>query len=748
MIYHNKSVYYMKKFSFKLACVLFLVSFILLGFNSYSQKLYKEITLEDIWTNFTFQPRSPQDIRSMKDGEHYCVLEDGMINQYSYKTGAKIKTILKEESLIPERKIVGITIDNYEFSHDESKILITTNPKKIYRHSETAVFYIWDINKQKLISLSDKEHQRLATFSPDNVHLAFVCDNNLFIKDISTGAEEQVTNDGMQGSIINGATDWVYEEELGLVKAFEWSPDGKKIAYYRFDETNVREFSFPEYGELYPVSYKYKYPKAGESNSLVNILMYDMASRTSKKIELLPTPNSQTPNDFYLPRIKWTANPSFLSVLRLNRHQNMLEMLLVDATSLASKIIYTEENKYYLNVPENYVFFKDNKSFLITSERDGYFHIYNIDLNGKIIDQVTKGKWDVDDFKGYDEKNKLVYYTSSESSPLCRDIYSIKLNGDGKKKLTAGKGNYGSEFSSNYKYYIQSFSDANTPAVFSVNTADGKQLRVIEDNADLKEKMNVYGFSKKEFFTFKTSEGIELNGWMIKPADFDPSKKYPVLMDVYGGPASQTVLDRWGGNDYIWNQMLAKKGYIIASVDNRGTGSRGEEFRKCTYLQLGKLESDDQIESAKYLGSLPYVDASRIGIWGWSYGGFMSSLCITKGADYFKTAVAVAPVTNWRNYDNIYTERFMRIPQENQQGYDDNSPVKYAKNLKGKLLLIHGLADDNVHFQNSAEFVMALIKENKQFDTFFYPNKNHFINGANTRLNLYTKLTDFILKNL
>jgi dipeptidyl-peptidase 4 len=735
---------------------IFLTILFFISVNLYPQSIKKEITLDDIWTNFTFSPKYPQDIQSMKNGETYCVLEDGIISEYSYKTGDKIRIVLNEKSLTLEdnspthqlTKSINLEIESYVFSPDESKILLTTNTKKIYRHSSTSVFYIWDIKKQKILPLSYRENQRLATFSPDNNSLAFVCENNIFIKTLDIGTEQQITNDGKKGSILNGATDWVYEEELDLVKAFEWSPDGKKLAYYRFDESNVKEYSFPVYGDLYPAEYKYKYPKAGENNSIVNIYIYDLASKTAKKID------TGTDTDIYLPRIKWTQDANILSVQRLNRHQNKLEILLADASSGKFKVIYKEENKYYISITDNLTFLKNNRQFLITSERDGYNHIYIYDIPVETLHatsphftQVTKGKWDAD-YKGIDEKNNIIYYTASESAPVERDIYSVKINGENKKMLSKKNGSNDASFNPDFNYYVQSFSDANTPPYYTVNTSDGKELRVLESNSALKDKMTEYGFAKKEFFTFKTSEGIELNGCMIKPADFNPSKKYPVFMEVYGGPGSQTVLDSWGGNDFIWQQLLAQKGYIIVSVDNRGTGNRGEEFKKCTYLQLGKLETDDQIEAAKYLGSLPYVDASRIGIWGWSYGGFMTALCLTKGADYFKTGVAVAPVTNWRYYDNIYTERYMRTPAENQQGYDDNSPSKFAISFKGNLLLIHGLNDDNVHFQNSAEFVMALLKENKQFDTFFYPNKNHFINGGKTRLNLYTKITDYILKNL
>ena len=716
----------------------------------YPQNNSKQITLEDIWKNYTFSQKSPREITSMKDGEHYCVLEDGSVNMYSYKTGEKMKTIFDESTFNDEinkspnhqiTKSPSLNLDSYDFSPDESKILITTNTQMIYRYSFTASFYIWDIKLEKLIPLSDKKLQRLATFSPDGSKIAFVFENNIYIKNIKSGIEEQITTDGKDGSIINGSTDWVYGEELDIIKAFEWSPDGTKLAYYHCDETNVPEYSFPVYGELYPENYKYKYPKSGENNSVIQIYVYDLNGKSAKIMDI----GNNT--DIYIPRIKWTPNAS-LSILRLNRMQNKLEILLADAATAASKVIYTEENKYYINITDNLTFLKNNKGFLLTSESSGYNHIYFFDMNGKLINAVTNGNWDVDDFLGIDEKNDIVFYTSSEQSPLERDVYSIKLNGESKKKLSSQKGTNKAEFSSTFKYFILTHSDANTPLSTSVCRNDGKELRMLESNFGLIQKMKDYNFSKKELFSFKTSDGTELNGWMIKPVDFNSNLKYPVLMDVYGGPASQTVRDAWGGSDYVWDQMLAQKGYISVSVDNRGTGSRGEEFRKCTYLQLGRFETDDQIEAAKYIASLPYVDAKRIGIWGWSYGGFMTTLCLTKGSDYFKTGIAVAPVTNWRYYDNIYTERFMRTPQENQMGYDDNSPVKYADRLKGKLLIIHGLADDNVHFQNSAEFISALIKDNKQFETFLYPNKNHFLNGGTTRLHLYTMMTNYIFKNL
>ena len=712
-----------------------------------AQQAKKEITLEDIWSKGTFRSEGVYGINPMKDGEHYSTLDADGVNEYEYKSGKKIRTILFSKDLLPEGKKDPIPFDSYEFSEDESKLLLATEPERIYRHSSRENYYVWDIKNKKLSAVSLNGKQRCATFSPDGDKVAFVRDNNIFIKDFSANKEIQVTTTGKFNSIINGVADWVYEEEFSFTQAFFWSPDGKYIAYYEFDESNVKEFAMNEYmASLYPTVYKFKYPKAGEANSVVKIYVYDVIKGISQPIDI------GKEADQYIPRIKWTNTSNILSIVRMNRHQNKLELLLEDVEKFTNKVILTEESDTYLDIHEGdgdyATFLSDKKSFIIMSERDGYSHLYLYDLTGNLLNQVTKGNWDVTNLSGIDEKNKMIYYISTEVSPTDKDLYSIKFDGSGKKKLSVGKGTTDADFSSNYKYYISTYSDADAPSFISLCSNDGSQLRVLQDNSVLKKKLQEYNFSKKEFFNFKTSEKILLNGWMIKPVNFDSTKKYPVFMTVYGGPGANTVNNSWDGSGFMWYQVLAQKGYIVVSVDGRGTGGRGKEFKNCTYKQLGKLETVDQIETAKYLGNLKYVDKSRIGIQGWSYGGYMTLLCMTKGADYFKTGISVAPVTNWRYYDTIYTERFLQTPQENPSGYDDNSPINYADKLKGKLLLVHGTADDNVHFQNSAEMISALVKANKQFDLFVYPDKAHSISGGNTRLHLYTKMTNFILENL
>ncbi len=494
---------------------------------------------------------------------------------------------------------------------------------------------------------------------------------------------------------------------------------------------------------LYPAEYRYKYPKAGEKNSIVSIHIYQLENQESKEVEI------GNQKDQYIPRIRWTADPNILCVLRMNRHQNKLDYLLAEASSGKARLLMTEEDKYYIDIEkEQLTFLANGKQFINVSERDGFNHIYLYDMNGKVLKQITKGAWEVSDIYGIDQKKGWIYYQSTEPSPSHRDVYAIGLNGNGKRKISTVNGTNSASFSSDFSYYILSNSNSKSPLFVSLHGSDGKLIRVLEDNAKAKIRIAEYQLSPTEFFRFTTSEGVSLNGYMIKPANFDPNKKYPVFMYVYGGPGSQNVADSWGSGRNMWFNYLAQKGYIIACVDNRGTGARGAEFKKMTYLNLGKYETIDQIEAAKWFAKQPYVDGNRIGIWGWSYGGYMSSLCITKGADVFKMAIAVAPVTTWRYYDSIYTERYLRTPQENAQGYDENSPINFADKLRGKFLLIHGTADDNVHFQNSVMFSEALIQANKDFEQAYYPNKNHGIAGGNTTLQLYRKMTDFILNNL
>ena len=747
----------MKKFT-----VLVQIFFVICSLSAQNKK---EITLEDIWVNGTFKPENIWGLQSMNDGLHYTSLEndekssDTYLIKYDYKTGKEVDRILKESELTLDGS-KPISIDEYWFSNDESKVLISTETDRIYRHSTRENYYVYDLKIKKLTKVTAGDKQMYGTFSPDGNKVAFVRNNDIFIKDLLTGIEMRVTYDGKQNNIINGATDWVYEEEFAFDRAYFWSPDGKKVAYYRFDESEVNEFEMSEYqAKLYPSVYKFKYPKAGERNSLVKLFVFDIKTETTVEVKIPKEKKmiDETKNlpkwvesyDYYIPRVKWTNDPNALSFEKMNRLQNKLELILTNASTGDSKVVLTEECKTYIEITDDLTFLKDKKRFIWTSDLAGYNHIFLYEITGKLIKQLTKGNWDVTEFKGVDEDAKTVYYTSTEVSATEKYLYSVKLDGSGKKKISSNKkGTNDVNFSNGHKYFINSFSDVNSPEYFSLHSNDGKLIRVLESNDSLNLKLKQYSLSKKEFFTFKTSQNIELNGWMMKPVNFDPNKKYPVFMTFYGGPGHNEVLNDWNGSNYFWHSLLTQKGYIVACVDNRGTGGRGREFKSCTYKQLGKLETIDQIETAKYLGSLAYVDKTRIGVQGWSFGGYLASLCMTKGADYFKTGIAVAPVTNWRFYDTIYTERYLSTPQDNPSGYDDNSPINFTDLLKGKYLLIHGTADDNVHLQNSIEMSRALIKSNKQFQQFFYPDKNHSIYGGNTRLHLYTQMTNFILENL
>ena len=720
---------------------LLILLFLLPAWNTFSQTANK-LTLEDIYVNRKFSSRGVTGLKPMKNGEEYCLLKKDSLNIYEYVTGKLTRTLVTSGKLIPAGDTVPIEMGNYELSNDETKILFATHEEAIYRHSTIASYYVYNIVSGKLTALSQNGKQRLASFSPDGTKVVFVRDNNIFIRELNTDKEIRITNDGKINAIINGACDWVYEEEFGFSKAFEWSPDSKKLAWYRFDESKVKEYQLTMYGDLYPEHSKYKYPKAGEDNSIVTLSIWNTDSGKTTGIDI----GKET--DSYIPRIKWTTDPEVISFYRLNRHQNKLELLLAQAETGISKVIYTEENKCYIEINDHLTFLGNGKEFLLTSEKDGFRHIYLYDMSGKLVRQLTTGNFEVLALKGVDEKNGLVYFQSTEISPLNKDMYSVTLDGKTRTRLSKQDGTTSAEFSKNFMYYVNRWSDVNTPSRITINKANGEEIRVLQDNSRLKDLLKQYPVSRTEFFSFKTSENIELNGWVLKPADFDPSKKYPVLFTVYGGPGSQTVLNSWGSVS-LWDQYLAQHGIIVVSVDNRGTGGRGEAFKKMTYLQLGKYETIDQIEAAKYFGTLPYVDKSRIGMWGWSFGGYMSLSCLTKGADYFSMAVAVAPVTNWKYYDNIYTERFMRTPKENEEGYESNSPINHANQLKGKLLIIHGTADDNVHTQNSYDFVTALVDANKQFDMQFYPNCNHYINsGKNTTIHLYNRMTEYILKNL
>ena len=703
----------------------------------------QNITLEDIWLKGTFSAKGISEIRSMKDGEHYCILTRTGIEKYAYKTGQKVEDVCLFNTPIMKLKSKMMPImESYAFDNDEKQILLSCEFEPIYRHSGESNYYVYNIENKTFELISQNGKQRLTTFSPDGKMVAFVRDNNIYIFDLQTKEEKQITFDGKMNSIINGTMDWVYEEEFGIIQGFYWSPDSKKIAYYRFDESKVKEYNMQMWGGLYPDDYKFKYPKAGETNSVVDVLIYDLPTQKTTKLDV----GSQ--NDQYIPRIQWTANANTLAIMRMNRWQNKMEILLADAATAQISTIHTEQDKAYIDVPEVWMFLKDGKHFLITSEQDGYNHIYMYSLAGELVKQITTGNYDVVKVNGVDEKGKKIYYTSKESSPINTDLYVINFDGKKKTKLSGQLGTYSASFGEGCRYYISNFTDANTPPVYTIHNAKGKQLVVLQDNADLAAKMKQYGNEVKTFGTFTTSEGVDLNYYIVKPASFDSTKAYPLFFYVYGGPGSQQVTNRYGGSDYYWHRMLAQKGYIVVCVDGRGTGGRGAEFKKVTYKELGKYECIDVIEAAKYFGKQKWVDENRIGIFGWSFGGYLSSLAILKGNDVFKTAIAVAPVTTWRYYNTIYTERFLRRPQENASGYDQNSPINFADQLKGNYLIVHGTGDDNVHYQNALDMISALQKAGKQFDMQMYPNKNHSIYGGNTRWHLYTLMTNYIEENL
>ena len=731
----NKKIKPMKNLKKTLLTILIAITY----FGAFSQQVSKEITLEDIYSDRTFSERSVRGVRSMNDGEHFTTLEESRkIVKYSYKTGETIEILFNSAD-------DNFRINNYQFSSDESKLLLAVNADYIYRRSFKADYYIYDIQSKKLTELSTNGKQMFAAFSPKADKVGFVRNNNIFIKDLETNEEKQITSDGKYNQIINGGTDWVYEEEFAFTRAFFWSPEGEKIAFYKFDESDVRIFNMTKYnGDLYPENYAFKYPKAGEDNSIVSIHVYNLNTLETKSIDVGPE------TDQYIPRIKWTKENNQLAIIRENRLQNHIEILIADTNDGKSKVIYSEKNKRYIErIDDTYMTMTDDgKQFVINSEKDGWNHLYLYDIEGNFINQITKGEWDVTQFVGIDSDSKMIYYQSAEESPLNRSVYSIKLDGSNKKKLSEKKGSNRANFSNGFKYYINYYSNANTPTYITLHNKKGQLIRVLEDNTKLKETVQKYDFSEVQFMQINTpSSDWDLNAYMIKPKDFDPNKKYPLFMYLYGGPGSQSVLDSWSrGRGYY--QYLAQQGYIVVCVDNRGTGARGEEFKKLTYGELGKYETIDQIEAAEYLSNLDYIDENRTGIFGWSYGGFMSSSCLFLGSNVFEMAIAVAPVTSWRYYDSIYTELYMGLPQDNPDGYDDNSPLNHADKLKGKYLLIHGTADDNVHFQNAIELSEKLVQANKQFDMQFYRDKNHGIYGGNTSLHLRKKMTNFILENL
>lgn len=705
---------------------------------TYSQK--RDIALTDIWASGTFYPKTITGFESMNGGKSYSVLEQNaeefsVINAYDYVSGDKTKEIINAKDVFRGDKI---SFDAYHFNNDQSIILLYYNSKAIYRRSTVGDFRVFDLVGN--IQLGTGEGVRYPTLSPMGNKVAYVKDNDLYILDLVKGKTKRITKDGAYNSIINGAVDWVYEEEFGMSKGFEWNVDGTKLAFFRFDESAVKQWQMTTYGNLYPDFYKFKYPKAGEANSVVEVYIADAVKSKCKKIEL------GSENDQYLPRIKWTKDPNVLSVQRLNRLQNKWELLMVTGTAVEPAL--EETSKYYVDITDDIYYLKDGEHMIVSSESSGNKHLYFHKVDGPQIYQITKGAWEVDNVLAIDQANELIYFTSTEVGPTERHIYSIDFQGEDKKQLTTEEGWHTAEFSQDCSVALHSYTSATKPHIYTIKNKAWETVRVVEDNADFVARNTTFNMGEIAFDKLKVN-GVELNYYMIKPANFNDSTAYPMLMHVYGGPGSQTVKNSFGYSNYYWHQMLANKhGVIVVSVDNRGTGARGEEFKKMTYEQLGKYETEDQIAAAKVLGELSYIDATRVGIWGWSYGGYMSSLALAKGNEVFKMAIAIAPVTNWRFYDNIYTERYMGLPKDNAAGYDTNSPINFVKDIKGKYLIVHGTGDDNVHFENSVMMVDELIKNNIPFDSEFYPNKNHGIYGGYTRLHLYNKMTNFVIENL
>lgn len=721
----------MKKIAYCLS-LLFLIAL-----NARAQKL----DIESIF-NGSLTPKGMQYLQPMPKSEAYTVLEldkksqHVQLNQYDFLTLKKVKTLCSSDDFKELE-----TLSEYSFSKDEQKILLATQAQSIYRHSFEAIYFVYDTETKKLLPVANQPIQQ-PSFNNKGTKVAYVQQNNIFVFDLQTKKTEQITFDGKKNHIINGSSDWVYEEEFAIVKMYQWNADDSKLAYIKFDESKVPDFSMDVYEKsLYPRQDVFKYPKAGEPNAKVSLHIYDFNAQKDIKINL------DESQDFYLPRLKWTNDATVLSFQKLNRHQNHWQLFSVNTQNYQPKIIIEEKNKTYVEVSDHLFFLKDN-SFIASSEKDGFMHLYHYHKSGKLLKQVTKGPWEVTQFYGVDEKNKTIYYQSTELGSIERGLYAISLTGKNKKLLSEKSGTSNATFSPNFKVFINEFSSKKSAPKYTLNSNSGKFIKTIVENSELEHKINALNLTPKEFIVIKNAKNQDLNAWIMKPKNFDASKKYPLFMFQYSGPGSQQVSNSWWNSNDYWHAMLTDLGYIVLCVDPTGTGFKGSDFKKATQFNLGKYEVEDQVYVAQKMAKESYIDSSRIGIWGWSFGGFMSSNCLLQAPDVFKTAIAVAPVTSWRFYDTVYTERFLSTPQENASGYDQNSPLTYASNLKGRYLLIHGTADDNVHVQNSMRLISELIHLNKDFQWLIYPDKNHGIYGGKTRIQLYTQMTNFLIKNL
>ncbi len=713
----------------------------------------EKLTLEEI-TSGVFRQDYMQAVRPMADGETYSQISDDgkQVVTYSFRTGKQVSVLF--DAATARGAQIG-SVDNYIMSPDGKRMLIQTQTESIYRHSFTAVFYIYDIRNNKLVPLSDGGPQQTPVFSPDGNQIAFVRQNNIYlVKLLYDNAESQVTKDGKWNEVINGIPDWVYEEEFSTNSSMVFSADSKQIVWIRYDESAVKQYSMqlfkglaPERKEFaeYPGDYTYKYPVPGQVNSKVSVLSYDIQSHQTRKIDL------PLDADGYIPRIKATSDPTKIAIFTMNRHQDVLRIYMANPLSTVCQLAIEDKVDKYIKEDVLADVKITDKHILLPSERDGYNHLYLYNLNGQLQRQIVKENYVVTSVYGYDEQTGDTYFAANPNGPTDQQVMVAHANGK-TELLSAKAGVNRAVFSRNFKYFINIWSDVDHPTQYTLCQNNGKTLLTMIDNQQLVQKLAGYDLGKKEFFTFKTSEGVELNGWMVKPKDFNPSKKYPVIMYQYGGPGNQQVLNQWGigmsGNGAILEQYLAQQGYVCVCVDNRGTGGRGAAFEKCTYLRLGELEARDQVETAIWLGQQSYVDKERIGIWGWSYGGWNTLMSMSEGRPVFKAGVAIAPPTCWRYYDSIYTERYMRTPKENQKGYDEVNPIHRAAQLHGELLICHGLADDNVHYQNTAEYVEALVQADKDFRQLVYTNRNHGISGGNSRNHLFRQAINHFNNNL
>ncbi|MBH1959726.1 S9 family peptidase [Kaistella faecalis] len=690
----------------------------------------QEITLDKIYSGY-YRGKGISGIASLKNGENYAVIEPNGIAKYSYKTYQK------------EGNIVDGKFESYIFNGDESKILLLKESDPIYRHSFLGKFDVKDLKSGKVVNLNNGNSVQEPAFSPDGTKVAFIADNNLFYQDLDSGKITQITADGRKNHILNGLADWVYEEEFGHARLYEWTKNSDAIVFVKSDESEVPEMYIPIYGkQLYPSEMRFKYPKAGEKNSVVSAQLFRLDSGKTMPLNLAGFKN------YYIPNVYKTAKADEIILITSERTQNASDVLKVNTKTGAVQKLFTETDEKWVDTDNVTLEFLDDNSFIWGSERDGNRHLYWYDQNGKLKKQITKGNWEVTDYYGYNPKTKEVLIQTTEKGSINKVVSKVNIQNGKSTLLSNAEGNNRANFSGNYNYFIETSSTAAKPFTYVLKDGNGKTIKELQNNNELLQKLQADNMVTKEFFTVPNEAGDQMNAWMLKPKDFDPNKKYPLFMFQYSGPGSQSVSNSWDAGNGLWFNHLVQKGYIVVCVDGRGTGYKGTKYKKSTYMNLGKYEIEDQIAAAKWFGNQSYIDKSRIGIFGWSYGGYMASLALTKGADVFKAGIAVAPVTNWRYYDTVYTERFLRTPQENPKGYDENSPTEYANLMKGNFLLIHGTADDNVHFQNSMEFAEALIQNKKQFEFMAYPDKNHGIFGGQTRPQLYQKMTDFILENL